>query len=222
MACFFEQHFALADALRSKEYQGADLTVFANMALFNLTCGRCSLLVPAKPSRKFFRLLPHLPASLAPATLTSGPAFLKQLFEEAPLASLKSVNIGGALTDCQLFEKGFSLLPEANWLHVYGSSEAEPVAICDAREAVRESKKRGYFQTLYLGQPVPEIQARMEKNSTWVWGQHVSPFYLGDEQSNRRCKREDESGRVWHDMGDRIQMADNAWWYGRPQQPGVG
>lgn len=214
-----EQHFALSDALRSNDFTGADLTVFANMALSNLASGRCSLLVPSQPKNNFFHLLKQLPSSLAPVTMTCGPAFLKELLNTAPLASLQSVHVGGALADCQLFEKGFSLLPDARWLHVYGSSEAEPVACADARRAVQESKKKGYFQTLYLGHLIPEIQANIDRDSTWVSGLHVSPFYLGDDFSNRRYKRLDESGRIWHDMGDRIVVSEDAWWYcGRSSQ----
>lgn len=209
-----EQHFVLLEAIRADAYEGADLCVFANLALSNLACGRSTLVMPSLWHPKYFRMLHQLPAELAPVTLTCGPAFLEQLLNHAPLATLKAINIGGALTDCSLFEKGFSLLPEAQWLHIYGSSEAEPVSVCKARHAVSESQSQGYFQTLYVGHPVPQIQSSIEANSLWVSGPHVSPYYLGDEESNRCHKRRDEKGHIWHDMGDRIIASEKGWWYG--------
>ena len=94
-----------------------------------------------------------------PTSLTCGPAFLLQLIKSNfPFPSLNRFHIGGALTDLWILEKGFKKWPKANWIHTYGSSEAEPVALCDAKEAVLQSKKRGGFQTLYLGRPVEEIE----------------------------------------------------------------
>lgn len=216
----FEQHFALTEALRSLDFMGPDLTVFANLTLSNLANGRCSLLVPGKVTKKFFKQLGDLPGALQPLTMTCGPAFLKRFLDELPVTSLRGVNIGGALTDVSLFERGFSLFPDAVWKHVYGSSEAEPVTCCDARVAVAESKRQGYFQTLYLGHPVPEVQSFVGEDSLWVSGQHISPFYLGDTVSNELYKKEDSEGRLWHNMGDRIVASKKEWWYqGRSDQP---
>lgn len=215
-----EQHRALSHLLKLEDYPGTDLCVFANFALSNLASGRCSLLVPSSWDRAFFQRLQNLPRELQPSTLTSGPAFLKCVADMGSALPLRSVHIGGALTDCDLFEKGFSLWPEARWLHVYGSSEAEPVASAEARMAVSQSRQKGYFQTLYLGNPVPEIRSKVIDDTLWVSGPHVSTFYFGDEESNRLYKQRDDQGTVWHHMGDRVLISGDGWWYGgRGQQP---
>lgn len=213
------QHTAISKALDADHYKGSDLCIFANFALSNLATGRCSLIMPYKWDRKTFLKIEALPRDLQPETTTCGPAFLKKLIESGTCAGLRSIHVGGALTDCALFEEGFRCWPEATWKHVYGSSEAEPVAASDAREAVAESRRKGYFQTLYLGKPIPEIKANIENNTLWVAGPHVSPFYLGDEEANRINKKREKDGTVWHDMGDRIIQNDKGWWYsGRSKQ----
>jgi hypothetical protein len=103
-------------------------------------------------------------------------------------------------------------------MHVYGSSEAEPVATMNAREAVDRSRAAGYYQTVALGRPAKAIEARIELSTTWVSGPHVCPFYIGRssdvENENRLNKQKDDQGRIWHAMGDRIKVEDGIWWYG--------
>jgi len=47
----------------------------------------------------------------------------------------------------------------------------------------------------------------------WVTGPHVCPFYLNNDEDNKANKREDESGRIWHFMGDKIRIEGNDWIY---------
>lgn len=208
------QHSALSRLLHLDEYTGGDLCPFANFTLANLASGRCSLLVPDRWETRFFRNLENLPKELLPQTVSCGPAFLKRLIDTEPKIPLTSIHVGGALTDCDLFEEGFALWPGANWLHVYGSSEAEPVAASEARAAVAASKGEGFFQTLFLGQPVPEIKARFDNSNLWVSGSHVSTFYIGDAISNNLYKSQDDEGNIWHNMDDRIIVSETGWWYG--------
>ncbi|MEK7358595.1 MAG: hypothetical protein AAB250_19270, partial [Bdellovibrionota bacterium] len=98
-------------------------------------------------------------------------------------------------------------------IHVYGSSEAEPVACADAREAVQRSRERGFFQTLSLGKPVREITSTIETDNVWVTGPHVCPLYIGGEEENRLHKKTDGEGRVWHSTGDRVRSDHDGWWY---------
>jgi acyl-coenzyme A synthetase/AMP-(fatty) acid ligase len=216
------QHEVLCDALRLNQFSGSDLCILANFVLANLASGRSTILVPPAWRTSHLRLLDALPAYLKPETLTCGPGFLLQLMRTAWVESLKSIHIGGALTDCWIYETGFARWPDAEWSSVYGSSEAEPVATCDARLAVAKSRAQGYFQTLYLGRPVPAIESDPRADGLWVTGPHVCPLYLGDIEANRLHKRRDPQGRVWHFMGDRIRIAepdDGGWWYaGRASQ----
>ena len=216
-----QQHQVLTRSLKTAELAGPDLCIFANFVLANLSSGRPSLLLPNPWKPRLLRQIDRLPPALQPESLTCGPAFLSQLTQHATLPSLKSVHVGGALTDCLLFERAFKRWPHAHWMQLYGSTEAEPVAVADARTAVKRSREMGYFQTLCLGKPVPEIAYRSDERGLWVHGPHVCGPYLGNEEANRTDKQIDAQGRAWHFMGDRIDRCEGngAWWYrGRANQ----
>ncbi len=213
------QHRVISARLELEKHAGPDLCIFANFALANLGSGRGSIVIPSSWRARDLGRLDALGPELRPESLTCGPAFLMRLMETARVPSLRSIHVGGALTDCWIFEKAFAHFADAHFTHVYGSSEAEPVAVGDAREAVRLSRARGFFQTLHLGRPVPEIEARVEADGAWVTGPHVCPRYLGNDEENRLNKRVDDRGRVWHSMGDRVIEDDEGWWYaGRSAQ----
>jgi acyl-CoA synthetase (AMP-forming)/AMP-acid ligase II len=196
-----------------------DLAVFPNIALYHLGTGRGAVLVPSKWSSRSLARIAQLPRHLQPETVTCGPAFLKTLLRVPGFESLKDFHVGGALTDCWIFDKSFQRWPGARFTHVYGGSEAEPVALQEARLGVRLSKERGLFQTLSVGQPAPIIRWDIQPDSVWVSGPNVAPEYVGDTGQNLSTKKRDADGRLWHCMGDRIQEDDAGWWYsGRSSQ----
>ncbi len=218
-----EQHRVLRDALHHDQHERPELTIFTNFVFANLASGRGSVVIPMKWRDADIRWASSLTSRLAPETATIGPAFLKRVSTETGFAGLKAIHVGGALTDCAIFETAFGRFKDAEFLHVYGSSEAEPVAFMDAREAVDRSRAAGYFQTLALGRPAKAIEARVELSTTWVSGSHVCPFYIGRdedvEKENRLNKQKDDQGRIWHAMGDRVVVRDGIWWYaGRSSQ----
>lgn len=192
---------------------GPDLTVFANVVLFHLATGRGSILVPSSWSTPALRHIADLPAHLQPHSLACGPAFLRRLLEVPGFASLRSVCVGGALTDCWILERALGRWRDARWTHIYGGTEAEPVALADARSAVALSRARGYFQTLFLGMPIPEVRTRVEPDGLWVSGPNVCGEYVGSPADNEGMKRRDAAGRVWHFMGDRVEADATGWWY---------
>jgi olefin beta-lactone synthetase len=192
-----------------------DWCIFANFAIANLGLGITSLIMDRKWSHKGFKAIADLPETLQPRSLTCGPAFLKRLLDEGNFyPQLQEVHVGGALTDCALFEEAFDRLPSTHFTHVYGSTEAEPVALMDARKAVVMSREQGLQQTLALGLRVPEVHCSIEPEALWVTGPHVCRKYWGNSPENSLHKRADSSGRVWHCMGDRIsQSPDGVLWY---------
>ncbi len=199
---------------------GADLCIFANFVLANLAAGRPSVVVPPAWRAKHLRRIDRLPDPLQPRTMSCGPAFLAHAMSCARLRRLEAVHVGGALSDAALFERAFRCWPGARFTHVYGSSEAEPVALVDAREAVRRSRDRGLFQVLCIGRPIDAIESRLAPDTVWITGPHVCRMYVGNEEENAKHKQRDDRGRVWHDMGDRIELRDGMWWYaGRSGQP---
>ena len=218
-SALFAQNRIIEKEANLEQFKNPDLTIFANLVLGNLAMGRGSVFIPPPTKNslwgKSLLLLNSLPATLQPETLSCGPAFLKSAIalKNLDLSSLKSIHVGGALSDCSIFTDAFSKLSDARFLHVYGSTEAEPVAFSDARIAVKESLKRGYFQTLLLGKPIPEITPYFNDQGLWVKGPHVAPFYLGNEQENSLHKKRDSQGDILHFMGDRIKADELGWWY---------
>ena len=205
---------SLLERGETSDLTGPDLTIFANVVLFHLSTGRGSLWVPPRWSRHALRRIANLPADLQPQSLACGPAFLLQLLEAPGFALLRSVCVGGALTDCWILERALARWPEARWTHIYGGTEAEPVALASARQAVAESRARAYFQTLFLGAPIPEVRARLEPEGLWVAGPNVCPEHLGALAQTCQVKRRDATGVLWHFMGDRIEADAAGWWYG--------
>ena len=202
--------------LKISDHFGTDLCIFPNFVLANLAAGRGSVLITPKWKKRELKQVSELKSELMPTTLTCGPAFLLKLIKSPfPFSSLSSFHIGGALTDLWILEEGFKKWPKAHWKYLYGSSEAEPIALCDARKAVLKSKERGLFQTLYLGRPVEEIEHKNEENGLWITGIHVSPSHKTSGLKNKT----DEQGRIWHYTGDRILIDEEGWWYqGRANQ----
>ena len=188
---------------------GADLVIFANFTLANLANGRLSLIMPSRWSTEDIKAVDLLPTEFKPRSVTTGPAYMRALFENSSLSTLRHIHVGGALTSNAFFEQLFVRFPEATITHLYGSSEVEPVAAIDAREAVLKSRARGFFHTLCVGQKIPEVELKqVTPNSLWVSGPHVSPEYLGNSQANLNNKFRDSHGRLWHRMGDHVQACD--------------
>lgn len=222
----WDLHEILSDNGRRDPFAGPDLCIFPNYALFHIGTGRGSVLVPSNWSgrgKKVLAKINQLPHAQQPETLSCGPAFLKQLLTLPGFTGLKSVYVGGALTDSWILESAFERWPESSFTQVYGGTEVEPVALADARMAVKKSDEKGHFQTLFLGKSIPQLRTRFSPEGLWVSGPNVSSFYLGqaqDELDNRKLKRVDESGALWHCMGDRIipDENQNLWFGGRVAQ----
>lgn len=201
---------------------GSDLCIFANFTLANLGLGKPTLLLGADWSVKTLRRVAGLRDALAPSSLTCGPAFLQTLLASGVyLPSIRNLHVGGALSDCSLFERAIRLWPEANFEHVYGSTEAEPVALGSAQEAVRRSRAAGYQQVLWVGRKIPEIKLRLADDGLWVAGPNVCPAYAMVDTREQQNKVVDEQGILWHAMGDRLREdRDGSLWYaGRANQP---
>ena len=208
------QNHAIQKSAQMNQFKRPDLAIFANLVLANLGMGRGTLFVPPKWEKKHLLRLNSLPIELQPETLSCGPAFLDRFLKLDHLPPLKQVHVGGALTDCAVFENAFQRFPdETRFMHVYGSSEAEPVAFSNARKAVEESLNHGFLQTLYLGNQIPEVSIRNDESGFWVSGNHVCPYYIGNEEENIRSKVKDDQGVIWHLMGDRIEQDQQGLWF---------
>jgi len=190
-----------------------DLTVFTNLTLMNLALGKGSLII-AKWKKNILSDLNKLGKEFLPDSIASGPYFLELLKNTITNENFKleTIKVGGALSNISAMEALREKFRPQRFFHVYGSTEAEPVAFCDMNESLKKSKELGFYQCLFLGQSIPEITYSNEE-SLWVAGKHVSAFYLNDELSNMKNKKT-INGLVYHNMGDRIQIDnDNCLWY---------
>lgn len=208
--------------LEPQKWSGPDFILFPNVALFHLATGRGSVIIPQKWNKKNLKKVFELYDIFRPETLSTGPAFLKTLLDLDLIHRLKYLDrlvIGGALSDCWLLEKYFEAFPNTKFLHIYGGSEAEPVALMDAKEAVKRSREKGFFQTLCLGRVIPQISSKLKEDILWVSGPNVAGEYIGKKEDNLGIKEMDSEGKLWHCMGDRVKIEDELLWYmGRQTQ----
>jgi acyl-CoA synthetase (AMP-forming)/AMP-acid ligase II len=205
-----------------EDFETPDLAVFANVALFHLATGRGSIVVPQKWNQKNLEKLTYYCDKYRPETISTGPAFLKKIFDEKlshHFNNFKRIVIGGALTDCWLMEKTIKEFPQAKVLHIYGGSEAEPIAVAEAKEVLKRSMAKGFFQVLALGKPIPEINYKFKNEILWVAGPNVAGEYIGEVTQNKGVKERDEDGILWHCMGDRVAEEEGHFWIrGRQNQ----
>jgi len=209
-----DQASVLKKYLPYDQCQKLDLTVFTNIVLLNLTLGKGSLVIPSNWKKSIIRQLDHLPDEYQVDTMASGPTFLNILLDNTTDLKLEALHLGGALADNSLYERAIKRWPDAQFHHVYGSTEAEPVAVSDLALATQKSRSLGYFQNLYIGSSIDEIKLERLENTTWVSGVHVSPMYENDEVANSKNKKMDADQQVWHNMGDRLNEKDGELYYG--------
>lgn len=219
---YMQNIYEVFTALEPQNFKGPDLIIFPNVALFHLATGRGSVIVPSKWTKSELVKAIKLCDIYRPDTISTGPAFLKTMMDLRLLTripSLERIVIGGALTDCWILEKVFKQLPGRRFMHIYGGSEAEPVTLIDAQEAVKLSREKGFFQTLCLGGPVPQIKYKFKNDILWVSGPNVAGEYIGLPEENAGIKERDENQVLWHCMGDRIKEESGKFWIkGRQNQ----
>jgi acyl-coenzyme A synthetase/AMP-(fatty) acid ligase len=208
-----EQRNVISKQIQYSDESSMDLTVFTNMVLLNLTLGRGSFIVPHHWNKKTLFEIDKLSNEFNFDVLACGPEFLKRMTKYTKSLNPRTVYIGGALCDIALYEHAIKRFQKTQFFHVYGSTEAEPVTVTSLEEAILRSKEHNYFQVLYLGKPIDEIQTKLKDGILWVNGPHVSSLYLNDEASNKKNKEIDSEGRVWHNMGDRVEIINNELWY---------
>jgi len=208
-----DQRATLKKYLEYKDLKKLDLTVFTNLVLLNLILGKGSLVMDGKWKKSMIESLDDLPNDYQVDTIATGPKFLELLLDHTKTLNLSHFHLGGALGDVALYEKAMKRWSGAHFTHVYGSTEAEPVSICDLRESITKSKNKNYAQSLYLGKPIDEVTLQERNGTLWVSGQHVSPLYENDPIANAKNKWTDEKGKLWHNMGDQIIQDDQGLWY---------
>jgi acyl-CoA synthetase (AMP-forming)/AMP-acid ligase II len=230
-----EQHRAL-NRLLPVQANDIDLPAFPVAALHNLASGITSV-IPDFPFRRpdavqperILRQIQDGGATTASGSPAYWSAIVRYCLHSKKVLSLRRVVTGGAPTSPELMNQLSRIAPNAEILNVYGSSEAEPVAMISARELPDEMIRRIEMGAgIPLGRPVAGVFVRvLDKNQQeesanqageiWVSGEHVARGYFANPPADAMNKRFDSDGRVWHRMGD-IGYSDNdgcLWLLGR-------
>ncbi|UCH38724.1 MAG: AMP-binding protein [Gammaproteobacteria bacterium] len=225
----------------------SSLTLFPAFVLSNLAAGITSILADVdlrQPQRidviELLRALRrHKPDSLGlqPVVMARLIEFCRRSGQQ--LEGSFTVYSGGAPVFPGLLERFRQIAPEARLVSVYGSTEAEPIALSEyASEQVDAANRCD--KGLLAGRPVPEIELRIVRidenrdqhvldrdsfdamclsdgaiGEIVVSGNHVLPSYLngdGDHANKYRV-----AGSSWHRTGDAgsIDSAGRLWLAGR-------
>lgn len=207
------QRNVLKKYLEYNDLSKLDLTVFSNLTMLNLILGKGSLVIDPTWSENSLKDLDLLPESYAVDTLATAPEFLRRLVKITKKLKLSHIHIGGALGNVKDYQGAIKRFSSAKLKLVYGSTEAEPVSFCDLKISIKKSKENRFFQALFLGEIIEEINTQVDDSGVlWVSGPHVSGMYLNDKQANNKNKKEVE-GVVWHCMGDKIKIKGSELWY---------
>jgi len=157
-------------------------------------------------------------------TSSSGsPAFFRIIADHLketpePLPDLREVYMGGARVPASLVDDLAELLPHIDIHVVYGSTEAEPIAVLDAKKH-RAQLLATSAKGALVGQPVEHIQIRIDGapyGEIQVAGPHVNPGYVNNPEADAACKIH-EDGAIWHRTGDVGHIDENGdlWLVGR-------
>jgi acyl-CoA synthetase (AMP-forming)/AMP-acid ligase II len=168
-------------------------------------------------------------------TTTSGsPAFFQRLADrlietKTTLKHLTAIYTGGARVPGSLIDALAAVAPQASLHIVYGSTEAEPIAVLDAgqeRDRLRAADIEG--RGALVGRPVEAIDIRIDgpegqPGEILVAGAHVNPRYLDDPAANARYKVIDGE-RTWHRTGDAgfLDESGDLWLVGRAGESVAG
>ncbi|MBT3526184.1 MAG: AMP-binding protein, partial [Bdellovibrionales bacterium] len=158
-------------------------------------------------------------------SLTCSPALVKPLAsyccdQKITLPSLKKFFTGGAPVDPMLFESLEQVFTSASMLLVYGSTEAEPIAIMDSKEVIQQAKMMTFAgKGVALGRVVDRLNyhlvtptdlpldkidpiAKGEVGEIILSGSFVGTRYFQDPDAFRQNKIVDSGGTIWHRTGD--------------------
>lgn len=228
---------------------GMDLATLPMLVFTNLAAGVTSLIPPVDlryPGSIDGASVATEIQRRRPTTTLASPAFLERIADASlergvSLDSLLRIATGGAPVFPRVIDKLARVAPRAEILSIYGSTEAEPMAVLPHREIgdqERAAMLRG--EGLLAGRPIKELELRIvaDRRGTRagpstaaeletetlppgsageiiVSGAHVLPGYLGGVGDDENYFHVD--GRRWHRTGDGgcLDQAGRLWLVGR-------
>ncbi len=214
------QHTALARALPVRA-DDIDMPAFPVATLHNLASGITSV-IPDFPFRRpqavrAEKILGQIERR-GVTTASGSPAYWWAIAEYCSRHGislpLRRIATGGAPVAPDLVKRLNQIAPQAEIVCVYGSTEAEPVAVMHGAEILaRTAALTAGGAGIPLGTPVADVAVRVlgknkEPRETgqvgefWVCGEHVAREYFANPQASAYYKYSDSDGRLWHRMGD--------------------
>ena len=203
------QHGILAEHLRLAPGD-IDMPTLPVFLLHSLASGATCVLADADlrrpgavdPDRIIQQIRARGVTSISGSPAFFGPLARRLLETDETLPSLKHLHTGGARVPSGMLRELCLAAPEAEIAIVYGSTEAEPIAVLEVRESLEELERgertgRGAL----VGSPVSQIDVRIEDDEILVAGLHVNQGYYRDPDADARTKVH-EGGRIWHRTGD--------------------
>lgn len=242
------QYHALRTAM-PLDAGSVDLSLFPVFVLSNLASGICSIIPDVNlryPARIKGAHIARLLVRYNAHRLSAPPVVLKALAHHCnhtacTLPYTLKIYTGGGPVTPQLMDELSSLVPASQITAVYGSSEAEPIALCNADSMNKTMRQRSlHGGGLMAGSPVDGIQLAIihdhdgkpiqpmnadefsriciddgRTGEIIVTGAHVLGGYLngyGDEIHKLKV-----DGTVWHRTGDAGHLDTNGllWLEGR-------
>ena len=203
-----------------------DLSMYPVFVLSNLKSGMCSVLIKGNlrkidtiKSHELYEQLTHYKVD----SISVSPVILEKLItyceENKRLLPLKKVFTGGAPVRRDICERLLKINPEIQGYVVYGSTEAEPIALVTMKEVADNSqdKKTGTplgrivdaltYELLPINEPVhPYHQGVVGEVA--LTGDYVGKKYWNNEAAFHENKWIDKLGRIWHKTGDIVIEKD--------------
>ncbi len=240
------QHRALARTVH--DVDGARVwTNLPEFVLHNLGRGVATVLTPDRVGQDPLpdpKRLHQLVDRSGTTILAVSPAPLQQLSRapgRAPIRSVRYVYTGGGPVTPALLDAARGVLPNANIIALYGSTETAPIAHATAKDVLARRDSMRQHGGIYVGREVEDVDVllvrevnrpiELERGSTlgdWeiadgtpgevlIAGAHVNRDYWENPDAVRENKVRDEHGRVWHRTGDiaKRDAAGGLWLLGR-------
>jgi acyl-CoA synthetase (AMP-forming)/AMP-acid ligase II len=214
------QDAAVAPLIGTRGVHETDLVGFPVFVIANLGQGITSVL-PDWPARQMRKAdgarIARLVERHGVTRLLLNPALVERLAAVGIPRSVHAVFSGGGPVFPDLFRQVRATRPDIEFVAVYGSTEAEPIAeiaASDVAEADLAAMEAGHG--LLAGMPVPCTMVRIVDDEIQVAGDHVVQGYL-DPARDRETKVRDRNGTLWHRTGDagRFDRAGRLWLLGR-------
>ncbi|MCC5842004.1 MAG: AMP-binding protein [Opitutales bacterium] len=223
-----------------------DLPMLPIFALFNPAFGMTTVVPKMNPSRPATVDPLHIVRAIQQNGVTNSfgsPVLWEKISRYAEansiqLPTVRRVLMAGAAVPPALMERFRRIIPNGEVFSPYGATEALPVAAISAAEVLGETRSQTEAGAgSCVGVPLREIDIRVvalreppenrledtvelpagEVGELLVCGPVVTETYDSLPEASRAAKLTDQTGRVWHRMGDLVYLDANGriWFCGR-------